>query len=250
MRIHPFRDGDTFSTFRNVAEKVVQEIQSLDNGYVLKAAPTELENYYIDKVTIQPILLHADQYYIENQTGTKIDVSHDFQRAVFPGERAIVQGTCLDIAIPYEGDPVLWKIRPSTYSLSGYPEIEVRDASIVLSVSFPDDSADPARLKSEIDRQTRSLVDAVQYLKNDVENHNRSVPQAVKSALQQKRKLAESTTGAIAALGIPIMRRDQPLTFTAPTKRRESPVKRPRVSTETYKPSLFWTKQNISIFLK
>jgi hypothetical protein len=31
-------------------------------------------------------------------------------------------------------------------------------------------------------------------------------------------------------------RRDQPLTFTAPTKRRESPVRRPRVTTEAYKP--------------
>jgi len=236
MRIRPFRNGDTFATFRNVTEKVTQEIQSLDNGYVLKAAPTELEDYYVDKVTIQPILLHADQYYIENQTGTKIDVSHDFDRAVFPGERAIIQGTRLDIAIPYEGDPMLWRIRPSTFSLSVYPEIEVRDDSIVLSIRFPDDSAEPAKLKSEIDEQIRSLVETIQNLKRDVENHNGSAPQAVKSALQCKRKLAESTTGAVAALGIPIIRRDKPLTFTAPTKRRESPAKRPRVLTEAYKP--------------
>jgi hypothetical protein len=31
-------------------------------------------------------------------------------------------------------------------------------------------------------------------------------------------------------------RRDQPLTFTAPAKRRESPARRPRVTTEAYKP--------------
>ena len=236
MKIRPFRDGDTFATFRNLVEKVTQEIQSLDNEYVLKASQTELENYYVGKVTIQPILLYTDQYYVENQTGTRIDVSHDFRRAVFPGERAVVQGTRLDIAIPYEGDPMLWKIQPSSFGLSGYPEIEVRDDSVVLSVSFPDDSADSARLKSEIGRQIKSLADAVQNLKHDVDNHNRTAPQTVKSVIQRKRQLAESTTGAVAALGIPMKRRDKPLTFTLPTKRRESPASRPRVPTEAYKP--------------
>ena len=236
MKIYPFRDSDTFATFRNLIEKVTQEIQSLDNEYILKASQTELDDYYVDKVTIQPLILHTEQYYIENQTGTQIDVSHDFGRAVFPGERAIVQGTRLDIAIPYEGDPMLWRIRPSTFSLSGYPEIEVRDDSIILSINFPDDSADPERLKSEIDRHIQSLADAVQNLNRDVENHNRSAPQTVKSAIQRKRQLAESATGAVVALGIPMKRRDKPLTFTVPAKRRESPARRPKVPTEAYKP--------------
>jgi hypothetical protein len=192
---------------------VKQEIRSLDNEYILKASPTELEDYYVAKVTMQPLTLHADQYYIENQTGTQIDVSHDFRRAVFPGERAVVRGTRLDIAVPYEGDSILWRIQPSTHSLSGYPEIEVRDNAIVFSISFPDDSADTSSLRSDIDREMRKLVDAVQYLRNDVENHNRSAPQAVREAIQSKQQLAKSATGVVAALGIPMKRRDEPLTL-------------------------------------
>jgi hypothetical protein len=183
MKIYPFTEGDAFATFRNLIEKVTQEIHALDNEYVLKVAQTELEDYYLAKVTMQPLTLHADQYYIENQAGTQIDVTYDFRRAVFPGERAMVRGTRLDIAVPYEGDPVLWRIRPSTCSLSGYPELEVRDDAVVFSVRFPDDSADTASLKSEIDRQMRSLMDAVQSLRHDVENHNRSAPQTVRSAM-------------------------------------------------------------------
>lgn len=235
MKTYPFSDGDTFTTFRNLINKVTKEIQSLDNEYVLKASQTELEDYYVDKVTIQPPVLHTEQYYIENQTGTQIDVSHDFRRVVLPGKRAIAQGTRLDIAIPYEGDPVLWKIRPSTFSSSGYPEIEVRNDVIILSVSFPDDSADPTKLKAEIDRQIKSLADAVQNLNRDAQGHNNSAPQAVKSAIQRKHKLAESTVGTVSALDIPIKRRDEPLTFTVPTKRRVSPAMHPKVPTEPYK---------------
>ena len=67
MGIKPFRDGDVFGTFRNLLEKLENEIQSLDNEYVLKVSQTELENHYIDKVTIKPLILHTEKHYIEGQ---------------------------------------------------------------------------------------------------------------------------------------------------------------------------------------
>ena len=109
--MHPFREGDTFATFRNIIDSVVYEIKSLENGYVLKASEAELEEFYTEKALIDPLVLHSDQQYIKNQSGTQIDVSHDFRRAVFPGERAVVRGTRIDIAIPFEGNPMLWQAR-------------------------------------------------------------------------------------------------------------------------------------------
>ena len=95
MGFRPFKDGDVFTTFRNLIDGVVREIDGLENDYVLKASQSELEQYYVDKVTVNPLRLHTEECYIESRSGTKIDVSHDFRRAVFPGERAIVQGTRL-----------------------------------------------------------------------------------------------------------------------------------------------------------
>jgi len=240
MRIKPFLEGDTFSTFKNLVDKTVAEINSLENEYVLKASPTELESYYIDKVTILPLVLHVSDYYIEDQRGTKIDVSHHFDRVVFPGERAIVQGTQLDIAIPYEGDKILWRIRPSTYGLSGYPELEIRDDVVVFSTTFPDDSVQSQQLKTEIENQVKSLSQTVENLRRDVDNHNRSAPATIKSALERKRNLSGASVSAISSLGIPVKRRDQPPTFTVPTQRRRVTAKPPAVPTEKYKaePSL------------
>lgn len=234
--MYPFREGDTFATFRNIIDSVVNEIKSLENGYVLKASETELEEFYTEKALISPLVLHSDQQYIKNQSGTQIDVSHDFRRAVFPGERAVVRGTKIDIAIPFDGDPMLWKVRASTWSSGGYPEIDVKNGEIILSVSFPDDSANPDRLKSDISRSIKSLEEAVDYLKNDVANHNNSVPNSVKQALKRKRELAQATTGAVAALGIPVKRVDASPTFTIPAKRRTRPTNRPSVETGAYQP--------------
>lgn len=236
MGIRPFRDGDTFATFRALVEGTAREIDTLDNEYVLKASPTELEEYYISKITITPLSLDVPNHYIEGQKGTQVDVSHHFDRVAFPGERIVVKGTTLYIAIPYTGDKNLWPIRPSTFRLSGYPEIEIRDDVVVFGCTFPDDSANPERLKSEIQNNINSLADAVANLRRDVENHNRTAPATIRSALAQKRVKAQAAVGAVAALGIPIKQRNQPLTFTVPTKRRESPVARPTVTKEKFAP--------------
>lgn len=234
--MRPFTNGDTFATFRNLIDSVVSEINSLDNSYVLKASQSELEEHFVDKVLIEPLVLHVENRYIKNQSGTKIDISRDFRRGIFPDERITVQGTKIDIAIPFEGNSDLWKIRASTFSLSGYPEVEVRNNEIIFSISFPDDSAESNHLLAEIDRNTKSLSEAVGYLKNDVTNHNNSAPNTIRQALTRKRTLAQSTTGAIAALGIPIKRVGAEPTFTIPTKRRTKPSTLPQVATGKYEP--------------
>ena len=131
---------------------------------------------------------------------------------------------------------MLWEIWPSSFSLSGYPKIEVKDDRIIFSIRFPDDSVDAAKIKSEIEESVRTLNNTVQSLKVDVDNHNMTAPQTIKSVIQRKCEMAKSTIGAVSALGIPINRRDKPLTYTVPTIRRKSPIRKPKVSTEPYKP--------------
>lgn len=233
--MQPFREGDTFATLRKLIENITSEINSLDNEYVLKASPTELEQHYTEKVLVSPLILHPEKLYIKNQTGTQIDVSHDFVRCASRGEKIVVAGTKVDIGIPFEGAQMLWRLRASYFS-SGYPEININNNEVVFSVSFPDDSADPVKLRATIDRHTKSLVDAVGYLKREVESHNNSAPNVIRQALERKRALAQSATGAVSALGIPIKRRDAEPTFTIPAKRRESPAQRPAVATGKFEP--------------
>ncbi|HEW79890.1 MAG TPA: hypothetical protein ENH34_08015 [Phycisphaerales bacterium] len=155
----------------------------------------------------------------------------------FRGERIVVAGTQLDIAMHFSGDPMLWRIQPSTFSLSGYPEISIKDDRITFSITFADDSADPTRLKQQIESNVKSLSGAVQNLKRDVENHNRTAPNQIKAALERKKEKAQTATNALAGLGIPFKRRDKPPTFTVPTTRRATPAQRPpKVPTEKYEP--------------
>ena len=105
MRVHPFHDGETFATFRDITEKATREIEALENDYVLKASPAELERHYVSQVTVTPLALDAKNHYIDSQKGTQLDVSHDFRRGGFGRKPLVVKGTSIDIAIPFTGDP-------------------------------------------------------------------------------------------------------------------------------------------------
>ena len=185
---------------------------------------------------IDPLVLNVENRYIKDRTGVQIDVSHDSRRVIFPGQRAVVTGTRLDIAIPFEGDPDLWKIRASAFSVSGYPEIDIRGNEVVFGVSFPDDSADQESLRSEIERGIDSLTNAVGNLKAEVDSHNNSAPGKIRQVLARKREHAQSVVGTVASLGIPIRRSEAQPIFNIPTKRRQTPIKRPTVATGKYEP--------------
>jgi hypothetical protein len=237
--MRPFREGDTHSTLGGHVEKVVAEINALDNDYVLKAGPTDLEQYFVDKVFVRPLVLHVDDRHIEDQAGVNVDVTGDFRRGVFPGERASVRGTRLVIAIPFEGDPMLWKLRASTLSMSGYPELTIRNDSVAFSISFPDDTANADEVRTRIDRETKALADAVTYLRQDVDQHNASAPTLVRQALERKRKLAGATSGVVGGLGIPVKRKQEQPAFALPVKRREQPAQRPAAAAGKYEPEPF-----------
>lgn len=234
--MRPFRDNDSFKFCSHVLSSVKNEIEVLENGYILKSSKTEIENYFLNMAHIEPIEID-EQYYISDTKGIRLDVSHDFMRAVFPGEKLFVAGTDLDISMGYSGDVVLWQIRPSSFSLGGYPDLNVKKNEITFTISFPDDNVNPEQIKREIDSYVRSLIDAAKSLKRDIDNHNRTAPEQVKSFLQRKYQKANQATNAIEKLGIPIKRCDSPRTYTVPTLRRASPVTQlPRSSVDKYEP--------------
>ena len=234
MEISPFEEGCVLEYFSRLLKLVEGEILELDNEQVLKSSQTDLENQYIERVMIRPITLHPDEQHIEDRRKTVIELGQNPRRGIRRGERMSVPGTALDIAIPYDGDFRLWHYSPSSYRVMPFPPIKLLNGRVIITIRFSDDSPNPENLKSEIDRAIKSLAEVVSNLRKDVDQHNKSAPRGVKTIIQRKLEMARSSIGAVAALGIPIKRRDSPLTFVAPIRRRESPVRRHVVQTEAY----------------
>src|ERR1700722_9153866 len=234
--MHPFQSGDTFSTLRQLIETVTREIEALANDYVLKPSVTELEAFFVGKVTVDPLRVDPSTRYIESQRGTSVDVGNDFRRGLFSGERSQVRGTALVVALPFSGDAQLWRLQPSSYGISGYPDIEVVGGLVKFVSSFADDAANPNQIKTQIDQAVTSLANGAASVARDVEQHNSTAPAQIRAVLERKRSKAQSVLGAVAALGIPMKARDGATTFEIPAKRKQLPVSCPAVTQAPFEP--------------
>jgi hypothetical protein len=83
MPITAFSEGYGPSVFKNHPETLVKEIRGLENSYVLRASPTELEQFYLGKALIDPIILRIDECHVELQKSIKIDARYDRNRVFF-----------------------------------------------------------------------------------------------------------------------------------------------------------------------
>ena len=213
MKIMPFNGDLTLTLFNEIINNVHKEIMALENDYIIKAPETELEQYYIKKAHIEPLNLDINKMYIENRYGTKIDVSKYPDRVSFSGKKVFVQGTILEIAIPYDGDRRLWQTRSTVYKMDLYPDITVENDRIIFKVSLANDSADVEEIKNDIEYYKKVLTEAIIRLNKDVEGYNKTVPNIVKEKLRHKKQQAKNTIIAIEKLNIPIKRRKEPLTY-------------------------------------
>jgi hypothetical protein len=251
-RKYPFSDQNVKTVFENLVKHTVEEIKALDNDYVLKVSPTELELYFVEKVCISPLIFHKDKRYIKNQGSAQlIEVSDDSPRGGFFGAPEYIRGTQVDIVIPFEGDPLLWRIRPSKFGATGeYPKIEIQDNEVIISIVFADDTVEADELRNKLDNRINSLAGAVDDLRKDVDSHNNLAPNKVRDALSRKRKVAQSVIGAIGALGIPMKKVDREPAFAIPIERRESPARSPKVATGEYKLEPFLDEEEYKYILE
>jgi hypothetical protein len=64
------------------------EIRGLENSYVLRTSPTELEKHYLERAHCEPLTLHVDDCFIhEDPRSVKVDARLDRNRFFLPGDR-------------------------------------------------------------------------------------------------------------------------------------------------------------------
>jgi hypothetical protein len=165
------------------------------------------------------LTLRSTEKFMESPRPVGVDVTGDKERVGKPGERAVVAGTRLTIHIPFEGHETFWWLKPSEGAFRDYPMIEVSATEIVFDVDFPDDTADERKLEAEIDWRIKNLEAGVQEINKDVAEHKRLIEKEIRRTVRDRRKTAQKVVDTVAAVGIPIRRREQPLTHVVPVKR-------------------------------
>ena len=169
----------------------------------LVSSEQELVDHVVAGLTVEAPVLHEDKTTM-NQQETQVDVSGDPMRLFSPGHSGpfYIPGTQVDVDIPFTGEEWIFRYRTNPWS-SVYPQAEIGRGSLRISISLSHD-AEPTKFKDTYERELKLLLDHVDRARKQVVGYNKSLPQLVQQAINNRRDRINKHGNIAALMDIPL----------------------------------------------
>lgn len=209
------------SVFESHEQAMIKEIYQYNADRFLHTSAADLADYFREKYALAPIRVLDEQASVD-WTDAKIE-SH--------GVQCYISGTAIIFTVPFDGNPDLFKYRPSRWAAS-YPRGIVRSNTLELWTHCrPDDDAEAAR--RELDRRLASVRKYVDWLTDDLDRFNQSLRDKARTEVDRRREKLLKDQELVAALGFPLKKRTDAAMAYVPLKlRKKLPLQPPPASTE------------------
>lgn len=233
-RNYLFNNVDWFSVDQHQKNELAKEIDSINGDRLLNTSVEDLCDYFEKKYKIEVPVLRPDNI-VADQRETKIDVSGDPRRySSNPGQPFYVNGTTVEISVPFEGDSEAFKIQPTSFTLNP-PMAEIRNNHLVIKIEGTDLSADQVR--NEVNRTISDIEGYLITLRSNAQGLNTQIRSLAHAAIEQRRGKLLKDRNLLGDLGFKIKAREgEARTYTAPEVRRKLTPSLPAASTTPYKP--------------
>lgn len=233
-RQYLFSDADWFSVEQNQLQKMQEEIAAVNGDRLLNTAVDDLARYFESKFKIEVPALVTDEIVVD-QREAKIDVRHDPRRWIDDRSRPVyVPGTEVEVEIPFTGDAEVFRVRPTSYTLSP-PRAEVRSNALVLRISGTDLTADG--VQQSINQTINEVQSYLSTLRTNAAGLNQQLLQRAKTSIESRRQKLLADRNLVGALGFKMKQRDgNQRTFAAPEVKRKISPAMPTASSAPYKP--------------
>ncbi|MCH8807302.1 MAG: hypothetical protein IH986_14630 [Planctomycetes bacterium] len=241
-----FVQGDLAATLGNSKAKAVEEVASLDRNYLLKVSEQDLIDSLTAKYQVQPIELERESIVADGPRD--VDITHRGEMAFeYDQEEVTIRGTALTIIVPFHGDPMLLRLRPSTFNFN---PPRGRIIGQELHLEFRGQDLKGEQLKREYERVLADVEQYVSWQRGTVDAHNQSMRATITQAVTQRKAKLKKDMDLVASLGIPVRRREIPDTFVAPQVRRKPKIELPKVAAGPYKPEPVLADEHYEFILK
>lgn len=124
------------------------------------------------------------------------------------GDYVEADGVRVSFTYPYHGNADLFRCRASTFSLSGYPSIEVQKGYVILKaerqIYSNADAPSGKEIATELNSQSGSIRSGIEYLARDIAAYNSTLSSSIESALAKRENLSKKLSSLFAELEIPV----------------------------------------------
>jgi hypothetical protein len=208
-RNYLFYEGDLDATLRAHFAKVKDRVDAIPENDLFREDETTLIELIQNDFAVVPLTLDEANISMTREE-TKVDVSGDRSRYFSHGDGPYyIAGIRVCISVPYQGDPILWKLKPNHWSsVLPYGDVRTRqgerDGTLEIAIEYPADMG-PEEAKKRFDENMKDVRFYVDNQRGQVEAENAKLPNLIRAAIaSRKAKLQKHRDGLEQAFGIPI----------------------------------------------
>lgn len=222
-----FAKGYMHAALTRQSEEAAAAVRTLDADTVLSTPLEDLVDQLTQRFIVNPITLHLDRRTSPGAKDAPVRVEG------WSGRSVEVDGTRIEVHIPFDGDPVLLDIRASASTLNP-PRFGVGKQHVVISHEGRA-PLEPEQVRGAIDRTIEDIEKHLQWQRADIDPWNERLRTDLRQRLEARREKVLSDRALDAFLEVPIVERsDRARAFTIDPPRRMIPP--PAVSAGSAQP--------------
>ena len=120
----------------------------------------------------------------------------------YSGEVSI-PGYLIAVHIPFAGDAVVFKLRPSSYTLNP-PHAGIQDGGVVLTIEYA--RAEQPDIDALVNERTGTITKWLGFSRADITSFNEGLKQQARQGIEERRRLIEQRDDHLAHSTIPVRR--------------------------------------------
>lgn len=224
----PFRDHELSSAFAGAYQQITLKIDKLTNDEIMANDLDLLADNFYEEYYIQPVTIYDEDLSKRKVTAKKIKRHVDPFFGGYSGREYVdVDGVELTFSFPYEGEEELFTCRASTFSVSGYPDIEITKTHITFFYEKTLQEMESGLAKESImkglEHDLLNVRQGIDFCNKDVNGFNSSLRGEIQKRLQQKKKKVESYFSVATMFEVPIQKTPYAESHI-PVRRKISPI--------------------------
>lgn len=229
-----FCNVDWHSVAEHQKGKMTSAIDNYDADQLLNTSTDDLAEYFVTSYRIDVPVLDLDAI-VADQKEVQIDVSQDQLRYIRDRSRPFyITGTRIEVEVPFSGEPEVFRIQPTTFTLNP-PRGEIRGSALILAVQGT--KLDPEAVRPQIDQQIELVNAALGHLQSSAAGLHEVLTKSATERIEGRKKKLLADRDLVSGLGFPMKRReDASRSYAAPDVRRKIVPEPPQASTEPYRP--------------
>lgn len=212
-----YNRGQMHRLLEHQSEVVSKAVRSLDPDAVLNTPVQDLVEMLYEKYRVEPVVLNLSS---RQSSGAK-DISIPFDS--WGGRTIEVDGTRVEVLIPFTGDEILLDIRASTYNMNP-PRFDVRGNNIVAAYEGRA-PLDPQNAKATIEQLIASIEQQLGWQRADIDPWNERLLESLPEQVEARRAKVLQDRELDAFLDVPVVgRTNASSSFKVDPPRRQCPI--------------------------